>query len=95
MIRRALTASASERLQKADFETMSSDEFREALRLLTRLKPAFLPLPTRRREASPRPGRLDLRATLRAAGRVGGEFLPLRHSAPRQHPIGADADHGQ
>ena len=78
-----LTASSQERLQKADFETMSSDEFREALRLLTRLKPAFLPLPTRRREASPRPGRLDLRATLRAAGRVGGEFLPLRHSAPR------------
>jgi uncharacterized protein with von Willebrand factor type A (vWA) domain len=78
-----LTASAQERLQKADFETMSNDEFREALGLLTRLKPAFPPLPTRRREASPRPGRLDVRATLRAAGRVGGDFLPLRHSAPR------------
>jgi uncharacterized protein len=79
-----LTASAQERLQKADFETMSNDEFREALRLLARLKPAFPPLPTRRRAASLRPGRLDLRATLRAAARVGGDFLPLRHSAPRE-----------
>ncbi|MFM7850223.1 MAG: vWA domain-containing protein [Rubrivivax sp.] len=79
----SLTASASERLQQADFETMTADEFRAALRLLARLRTVFPPVVTRRRAASPRAGRLDLRATLREAGRHGGEIFALRHTAPR------------
>ena len=79
----SLTASASERLQRADFETMTADEFRTALRLLARLRTVFPPVATRRRAASPRVGRLDLRATLREAGRHGGEVWALRHTAPR------------
>jgi uncharacterized protein len=78
-----LTASSQERLQQADFETMSSEEFHEALRLLARLRPAFEALATRRRESA-RAGRLDLRAMLRAAGRFGGEHWPLRHHAARE-----------
>ncbi|MFO0124960.1 MAG: VWA domain-containing protein, partial [Betaproteobacteria bacterium] len=79
----SLTASASERLQRADFETMTADEFRTALRLLARLRTVFPPVATRRRAASPRVGRPDLRATLREAGRHGGEVWALRHTAPR------------
>jgi len=79
----SLTASASERLQRADFETMTAEEFRTALRLLARLRAVFPPVVTRRRAASPRAGRLDLRATLREAGRHGGEIFALRHTAPR------------
>jgi uncharacterized protein with von Willebrand factor type A (vWA) domain len=79
----SLTASASERLQHADFETMTADEFRTALRLLARLRTVFPPVVTRRRAASPRAGRLDLRAPLREAGRHGGEVWALRHTAPR------------
>ena len=79
----SLTASASERLHRADFETMTADEFRTALRLLARLRTVFPPVATRRRAASPRAGRLDLRATLREAGRHGGEVRALRHTAPR------------
>ncbi len=78
-----LTASASERLQKADFDTMSPEEWRQALLLLARLRLQFEALPTRRRTAASRPGRLDVRATLRAAGRVGGELIVPRYSAPR------------
>ena len=80
----SLTASASERLQRADFETMTADEFRTALRLLARLRTVFPPVATRRRAASPRVGRPDLRATLREAGRHGGEVWALRHTAPRR-----------
>ncbi len=83
-IEATLTASASERLQKADFETMTSAEFRAALRQLARLRMAFPPLPTRRRAPAARPGRPDLRASLRAAARSGGAFIPLRYAAPRR-----------
>jgi uncharacterized protein with von Willebrand factor type A (vWA) domain len=45
---------------------------------------AFPPLPTRRRAPAARPGRPDLRASLRAAARSGGDFIPLRYAAPRR-----------
>ncbi len=81
---RLLAASASEKLRKADFESMSSEEFRDALRLLPQLRRAFPPLPTRRRAPSSRYGRVDLRATLRVAGRQGGEWDSLRFTRPRE-----------
>jgi len=79
----SLTASASERLQRADFETMTAHEFRTALRLLARLRTVFPPVATRRRAASARHGRLDLRAILRDAGRRGDDGWGLRFTAPR------------
>lgn len=79
-----LTASASERLQKMDFETMTADEYRLAQRQLPRLQAVFEAVTTRRRRASHHPGRADVRATLRQAGRWGGEALTLQWSAPRQ-----------
>ncbi len=80
----SLTASASEKLQKADFETMSSAELRAAQRLLAQLRVAFPPMATRRRAPSSRAARLDLRATLRASARFGGDHVPLRWSAPKR-----------
>jgi uncharacterized protein with von Willebrand factor type A (vWA) domain len=79
----SLTASTSERLHRADFETMTSQEFRAALRLLARLQVAFPPVATRRRAAAVQRGRPDLRATLRDAGRRGEDVLTLRFTAPR------------
>ena len=79
-----LAASASERLQRADFESMSIEEFRATLRLLPRLRLAFPPAPTRRRAPSSRPGRVDWRATLREAGRQGGAGDPLRFTSARE-----------
>jgi hypothetical protein len=79
-----LTANAQEQLRRADFDTMSADEYRAALRALATLRVLFPPLPTRRRTRALRPGRLDLRATLRAAARQGGEFAaPPRYSRTR------------
>ncbi len=80
-----LTASADEHLRRADFDTMSADEYRSALRALSRLAVVFPPLPTRRRGEARRPGRLDLRATLRSAARQGGQFIaPPRYGQARR-----------
>lgn len=75
-------ASASERLRKKDFRSMTTEEVRSVQQQLWRLRASFQARPTRRRSPSHRPGRADLRATLRAAGRRAGEALTLRWSAP-------------
>ncbi len=81
-----LTFSERERLYQADFESMSGDEWRAALKLLPQLRAALPPLPTRRQARAARPGTLDARATLAAMGRSGGELLGLRWRQPRLKP---------
>lgn len=81
-----LTWSDREVLRKADFETMTADEFRRARRLMGELRVAFEPLRTRRLEPAHRPGRPDWRATLRAMGRHGGEIAAPAWSRPRTQP---------
>jgi uncharacterized protein with von Willebrand factor type A (vWA) domain len=85
----ALTVSAREVLQKADFDTMSADEWRAAQRLLAQMRPLFEPLATRRAEPAPGPGtgaRVDGAATLRAMARQGGGLWSLRWRRPRTEP---------
>ncbi|HNT38611.1 MAG TPA: VWA domain-containing protein [Rubrivivax sp.] len=81
-----LTFSAREQLQKADFETMSADEWRQAQRLLAQLRVAFEPLRTRRGKRANHPGRPDWRATLQTMARHGGELWNLRWRQPRTRP---------
>ena len=78
-----LTWSDREVLQKADFDTMSSDEWRQARQALARMKMLFEPLPTRRSQRSRQGGRPDWRATLAAMGRQGGALLDMRWRRPR------------
>lgn len=82
----ALTVSDSEVLRKADFDTMSADEWRAARRALAMMRWVFEPLPTRRAEGSPRAGRVDWRATLQAMARHGGELGEMRWRRPRPSP---------
>jgi uncharacterized protein with von Willebrand factor type A (vWA) domain len=82
----AFTVSDSEVLRKADFDTMSADEWRAARRALTMMHWVFEPLPTRRAEGSPRAGRVDWRATLQAMARHGGELGEMRWRRPRPLP---------
>lgn len=82
----ALTMSVRELLHKADFDTMSADEWRAARRALAQMRWVFEPLPTRRHAGSPRAGRVDWRATLRTMGRAGGELWGLRWRRPRPLP---------
>jgi uncharacterized protein with von Willebrand factor type A (vWA) domain len=73
-------------LRRADFDTMSADEWRTAKRLLAQMALQVERLPTRRQRKASRAGRADWRATLRAAARQGGEFTGLRWRAPRLQP---------
>jgi uncharacterized protein with von Willebrand factor type A (vWA) domain len=82
-----LTFSSRELLQKADFETMTSEELAQAKRLIAGLR---LPIPevrTRRLQPDPRGHRIDLRSTLRASVRGNADLIPLqRRSLQRRHP---------
>src|SRR5688572_31179865 len=82
-----LTFSNREVLQQMDFDTMSAAELAEAKKMLAELR---LPLPvikTRRKYVSVRGKTIDLRATLRASFREGGDVIPLVRAAPRElHP---------
>lgn len=85
-IEAAFSFSDDEVLRKADFDTMSADEWHEAKRLVARLRLFAEPLPTRRSRPAARPGRPDPRATLQAMARRGGEWCELRWRAPRERP---------
>ncbi len=85
-IETTMTWSERERLQKADFETMTSDEWRAAQQMLKRLAPLFEPLLTRRLRPAAHPGRPDARATLRDMARHGGDLAGLRWRQPRRQP---------
>ncbi len=85
----ALTWNERELLRKADFETMTADEWRAAQAMLRRMAPLFEPIATRRSERAPGPGRqarVDGRATLQALARHGGEVWQMRWRRPRSKP---------
>jgi uncharacterized protein with von Willebrand factor type A (vWA) domain len=82
----ALTWNERELLRKADFETMTADEWRAAQALLHKMAPLFEPITTRRSERAPHPGKPDGRATLQALARHGGELWQMRWRRPRSRP---------
>ena len=81
------TVSGRELFRKADFGQMTTAEIAEARRALSSL---LLPLDrvrTRRYRTSHRPVRIDPRATMRDAMRLGGDFILPRFREPRLiHP---------
>jgi uncharacterized protein with von Willebrand factor type A (vWA) domain len=81
-----LTWNERELLRKADFETMTADEWRAAQALLRKLALLFEPIATRRSERAPHAGRPDGRATLAALARHGGEVWQMRWRRPRKQP---------
>ncbi|MGE0803494.1 MAG: VWA domain-containing protein, partial [Lautropia sp.] len=80
----SLTWSDRERLQQADFATMTAAEFSEAKRLAATLALPLRPVVTRRQAPAPR-GRIDLRRTLRDSLRTPDMPVP-RRAAPRRRP---------
>ncbi|HEX6706851.1 MAG TPA: VWA domain-containing protein [Albitalea sp.] len=81
----SLTFSERERLQRADFESMSAAEFEEAKRLAGQVPLPIAPVRRRRHEPASR-GRLDLRATMlrmaRAPQTLTPAFTRARHELP-------------
>lgn len=75
-----------ESLQTRDFEQMSAQEWQVARRRIAALDFDPAPVRTRRFAPDPRGARIDARATLRAAVRTGGSWIPLRRRARRERP---------
>lgn len=82
----ALTASAQERLQKMDFEAMSADEIALAKREIKRLALPLREQRTRRRRPDQRGPTVDLRRTIRASLRQGGEIFDIARARRTTRP---------
>jgi uncharacterized protein with von Willebrand factor type A (vWA) domain len=79
------TASERERLQKADFETMTVAEFEAAQALVRSLPPPVEPV-LRRRHVRAARGRIDLRATFQRMARQPQILLPALSQPRRELP---------
>jgi uncharacterized protein with von Willebrand factor type A (vWA) domain len=78
-----LTMSRQERLKTLDFEQMSVAEMAEARRMLSHMRLAVPPIPSRRTVAALRGRRPDWRRTMRRAMGQGGEVTALARQARR------------
>jgi uncharacterized protein with von Willebrand factor type A (vWA) domain len=81
-----LAWSDREVLRTRDFEQMSAEELREAEQAIDALRLPIPDLRTRRLAPDPRGERVDPRATLRAALRIGPSAIPLRWRSARRRP---------
>jgi uncharacterized protein with von Willebrand factor type A (vWA) domain len=79
-----MTWSEAERLHEKDFEQMTAEEVEAARRAIRTMRLPIVDVPTRRFRPDPAGTRADMRATLRAALRHGGDIIPLRHRTRRK-----------
>ncbi|HEX3962661.1 MAG TPA: VWA domain-containing protein [Trebonia sp.] len=79
-------ASATERLRRRDFNSLSADELRAVAVLMRELVIAVPPRQTRRYRPRKDGARLDMRRTLRLARRTGGEPVQIARRAVRSRP---------
>jgi uncharacterized protein with von Willebrand factor type A (vWA) domain len=82
----ALTWSDRELLQKKDFDQMSALEIANARAALERLVLPYMQVPTRRFQVHPHGPRVDMRASLRSALRIGPGAMPLIRRRRRMRP---------
>ena len=73
----AMSWSRSESLGEKDFEKMTADEVAAAHRAIRNMRLPIEDVPTRRFRRDPTGPKIDLRATMRAALRDGGDTIPL------------------
>lgn len=81
-----LSVSDKEILQKKDFAQMSAAEIAEALRAIEMMRLPQAELLTRRHQPDPRGLRLDMRRTLRASLRTGGDIIDIRRLGRIEKP---------
>lgn len=82
-----MTFSSKEILQEIDFEKMSGEELAKAKQAIQAMRLPIMDVPTRRFRPAQQGQRADLRATMRAGLRSGGDTIPLRWKRERRrHP---------
>lgn len=83
---RSLAWSSAERLRRKDFGTMSTTELQQIYDLICLVQTELPQLPARRTRAAHRGHLIDLRRTLRAGLRAGGELTWLCWRKRKQRP---------
>lgn len=83
----SLSFSAREILRKADFETMTAQEWLAARRIIEQWRHELPRVPTRRFESAPAGRRLDWRRIAARSARRGGEISELRWRRVREEPV--------
>ncbi|WP_282610336.1 VWA domain-containing protein [Pelagibius sp. Alg239-R121] len=82
-----LTYSDQENLRSMDFESMSAEEVALAKKAIAGLRLPIVAVPTRRFKPDARGQKIDMRRSLRASLRSGGDSIPLRRRARvHRHP---------
>ena len=81
-----MTVSDREVLQKKDFAQMTSAEIAAAKEAMKRLVMPLAEVRTRRLAPHPRGQLIDIRRTLRASMKGGGDFIDLRFIGPKTKP---------
>jgi uncharacterized protein with von Willebrand factor type A (vWA) domain len=81
-----MAVSDEEVLREKDFEQMSAAEIAEAERQLSRMRLSSRDLIVRRWRPVPARGSVDMRGTLRAAARGGGDAIELKRRRRRTRP---------
>jgi len=83
----SMTWSDKELLREMDFEKMTAEEVARAKAVVRDMRLPIMEVPTRRFRANPNGHRVDLRRTLQATMRTGGDEIPLQHKKRRtRHP---------
>lgn len=84
-----MTFSAQQIARTMDFEGMTGEELAHAKAAIAKLRLPIEQVPTRRFQPDARGNRIDMRASLRASMKPGGEVAPLkrRHRAQRPPPV--------
>jgi len=81
-----MTVSDREVLQRKDFAQMTNAEIAAAKEAMKRLVLPLAEVHTRRLKPHPHGHRIDLRRTLRASLKGGGDFIDLRFAGPKSKP---------
>ena len=81
-----MTVSDREVLQRKDFAQMTNAEIAAAKDAMKRLVLPFAEVRTRRLKPHPRGRLIDIRRTLRASMKGGGDFIDLRFVGPKSKP---------
>jgi uncharacterized protein with von Willebrand factor type A (vWA) domain len=80
----AMSWSRTETLGDKDFEKMTAEEVEAAHRMIRTMRLPIMDIPTRRFHPNPAGASVDMRATMRAALRHGGDIIPLRTRSRRR-----------
>ena len=82
----SLTFSASEQLAEKDFEKMSLEELARSKAVLKKFHSPFRLMKTRRFQRHARGSRIDMRASLRASAKRGGDMIYLHRKKQKELP---------